>query len=986
MPVYLGRNLPAISFALLCLAGVRSAAGQALPSGALVGRMVDERGIGVADAALTVSQGTQVVHIGLTDVRGNFRIADLRPGRYALLAEQVGFQPVRFSGLRVVAGAETRVVVDVVRRPPPIVSRDERRAMNADGADPGRVLLGDELARLADADRATSLALAFPLAVADPEAAGASRLSVNGTAPGYSRLAVDGIDEILLRHPAFPTEQGTAPAFSRQGLSQARLESYSVDGATPGAIGGLLSLVTRSGANRTSFAPYVSWSGASLGAAAEDNPADSSASSFRGGFAAAGPIRGDTAGWAVHLDYRQEATPGAAPFSRDGIAEAIEAASGDAGVLAWTRPAVRRWTGGSGLARATVPVGAAGTITGRVAYASWNEENPLVSSSLANGAGAKLEASDLSAAILAEFAADDWRLVTRASYQDVSRTWPMRIGQPYITFAKEGAAIGIPTALPGDFGERFASIGQVVVSQSGAHELSGGVQVGHRRTSYAWLPYGFGEFAFGSTDDFAARSGSWVMATSSSSVPELGVLEWGVFLQDRWQASPSLQLLFGFRYEGQRLPTGVISANPEVTAAFGITTDQLPTGRSSGVAPRIGLTWNPDGRSRTVFHAAGGLVPGRHDLVALTEAARQDGSVSVVRATGNVADPADPVEGVAVTFYEPRARMPRGIHAEAGVSHAMAPGWRVAVTGGFQHTDYLLRRDDLNRPPAALATLEDGRPVFGLLAQYGGLVVPEAGTNRRIDGFDHVWGLTSTGYAEQQFATVSLERWVERGLRLTASYTWSRTEDNLPGQLRADVADRALPLVPEGTDWSDGRSDLDVPHRAVIRAEFAGGDAGAFTASAQWRWQSGLPFTPGHAPGVDVNGDGSGWNDPVALDAAGGVTSLLQGAGCSTSGGSFAERNSCRGPAVHGLDAGVGYRLPLGGTSRVLLSVEAFNLVASTTGVVDRAAVLVDPDGAITSNAEGQLVLPLVRNDHFGELLVRRTAPPTIRFGLRVEH
>jgi hypothetical protein len=53
---------------------------------------------------------------------------------------------------------------------------------------------------------------------------------------------------------------------------------------------------------------------------------------------------------------------------------------------------------------------------------------------------------------------------------------------------------------------------------------------------------------------------------------------------------------------------------------------------------------------------------------------------------------------------------------------------------------------------------------------------------------------------------------------------------------------------------------------------------------------------------------------------------------------------------------------------------------------VDRAAVLIDPDGTLAIDGDGRLVLPLVLNDHFGQLLSRRTAPRTIRFGLRVEH
>ncbi len=62
-----------------------------------------------------------------------------------------------------------------------------------------------------------------------------------------------------------------------------------------------------------------------------------------------------------------------------------------------------------------------------------------------------------------------------------------------------------------------------------------------------------------------------------------------------------------------------------------------------------------------------------------------------------------------------------------------------------------------------------------------------------------------------------------------------------------------------------------------------------------------------------------------------------------------------------------------------------FNLVSSDVGIIDRAAMLVDPDGSITTNG-AEVTLPLVSNDNFGQLLSRRTDPRLIRIGLRLEN
>jgi hypothetical protein len=140
---------------------------------------------------------------------------------------------------------------------------------------------------------------------------------------------------------------------------------------------------------------------------------------------------------------------------------------------------------------------------------------------------------------------------------------------------------------------------------------------------------------------------------------------------------------------------------------------------------------------------------------------------------------------------------------------------------------------------------------------------------------------------------------------------------------------------------------------------------------------------------VDLNGDLGGNNDPVAIDAVTSPSGSNVYASCDrTSVGGFAARNSCREKAVGSLDAQLGVPLPLGnGPGRLLLTVEAFNLIASTTGVVDRAALLVDPQGTLTMNSTtGAVQIPFAANPGFGTLLRRGGEPRIIRLGLRMEY
>ena len=236
-----------------------------------------------------------------------------------------------------------------------------------------------------------------------------------------------------------------------------------------------------------------------------------------------------------------------------------------------------------------------------------------------------------------------------------------------------------------------------------------------------------------------------------------------------------------------------------------------------------------------------------------------------------------------------------------------------------------------------------------------------------------------------------MSREMGRSVSLAAEYTWSRTRDNLVGLRESDPADQLSPFPSglNGVDWDQGTSDLDIPHRAAVSLEIRSGGRNPVSLAARGRWRSGLPFTPGFRSGVDVNGDLGGNNDPAPGDAVPNPAGTGVVATCSgTSVGGFAARNGCRESAVGSLDLRLAVPLPVGGgAGRLMLTLDAFNLVASTTGVVDRAALLINPATALTINAAtGAVSIPYMANPNFGTLLRRGGEPRVVRLGLRVEH
>lgn len=989
--------------ALALLLSVPASVGaQSLTAGSLRGTVVDLAGEAVAGAAVTVEDARgAVVRLLESDYRGMFSLPLAAPGTYRILVEQVGFQPVRLLNVVVAAGQMTSLTARLERRPPPIVDVTEMEANAAlASVSTGRLLAGRELTLLDWRRDLTDLSRGITELDGPRDGRAGLALSAGGLPAHWSRLMVDGVSERLLRHPGLPGEPASAPAFAREAMDQAQLASRGLDSEWRGTAGAILSAQSRRGGGRLGFTPYLTWSGATLAAAADDNPADSAGTSLQAGAALSGALIPDTLSIYLRADYQRLQQPTSWPWTRDeatyqgsagslrALVTAIAADSFGTPAARFVQPTLRTWQGASGLARVDWRVSPTTQLLIRAAGAGWEERSPHPGDELGSGAGAELEGRDISGALGITSTGASTANELRVGVTSSRRTWTATQPVGSTVLSNAGAGFGIGSAVPASFTVSGLEVSDAFQLSFDRHQIKIGVNAGitNHRTSWAWGSNG--RWTFGDVDRFGEGRGDW-MQVSGVGQAEFRTVEAGLFAQDAWQLSPEVQVLVGVRVETQTLPKDKLSNHLPWADATGIATNVVPSGKA-GVAPRLGFVWDARNRGELVVRAGVGVHYQGVDPALFAEAMLMNGSAQVRRGQGILASwPAAPTTAVApysatrLTLFGDTYRPPRTLKADAGLTRALAAGTTLSLNAGYHHTDYLLRRVDLNRAPAS-GTTQGGRPVHGQLVRQGGLVSPAPGSNRRFTDFDLVSGLVPTGYADYLELTAAIERRVARGLTLLASYTFSRTEDNTPGLLSGDPADQLDPFPGglDGAEWSDGRSDLDIPHRVAATLSYTGGGRTPLTVAARYRMRSGLPFTPGFAPGVDVNGDGSGQNDPVFYGSLGGATL----AGCAgVAGTGFAARNSCRGDMVSSLDLRLAVGLPVGG-SGLTLTVDAFNVVATATGLLDRAAVLVDPAGTFAVDGAGNVTIPLVGNPNFGSLLSRRGEPRTVRFGLRLEY
>lgn len=1001
LPPRLRSSWCALGIAALLACPLGSLNAQSLTAGQLRGMVLESGGGTVSAAAVTLedAQGGTVRFLE-TDFGGTFRVALVAPGVYRLLVEQVGFQPVRLRNVVIAAGQTTALNVTIERRPPPIESVVELDASVAlAGIASGRFLGTTELGFLGRHLDLTDLTRSASELDGPRDGRAGLAASAGGLPGRWTRLMVDGLEARSPRHPAYPADPAAAPAFTQGSVDQAQVMPRSQDAEWRGTPGSIVSAQTRRGTGALSVRPYLTFSSATLGGAAADNPADSTGSSIQAGAELSGALIPDTLSVYLRADYQRLQQPAAFPWERDAasggagsLREQVTSIAADSfGVNAarYVQPTVRTWQGLSALGRLDWRLSASTQVAIRLAGAKWEERSPLVGQELQSGAGTSLDARDLSMALAATTTSDRSANELRVGITSASRDWTADLPMAATTLVNEGIGFGVGAATPASTSLTGVDISDALQYALNQHQFKVGLSAAFMRHQQQYAFGSGGRWTFGDLAGYQAVTGDWMQVTGAGQV-DYSTTEVGVFAQDLWQVSPDMQVLIGARYEKQTLPASRLISPIAWVEATGVLVDSLPSS-SGGLAPRIAFVWDAQSRGAVVVRGGVGMHYAGADPALIAEALTFSGAAQVRRGQGGFANwPAAPAAGAApwsgtrLTLFSEDYQAPRALKADAGLSFAVAPGTTFSVNGGYQHTDYLLRREDLNRALSS-GTAQGGRPVYGSLVRQGGLISPVPGSNRRFNDFDLVTGLVADGYSDYFELTAGLERHTAAGLTLSASYTFSRAEDNTPGILAADPADQLNPF-PEGlngVDWADGRSDLDVPHRLSVGASWASSGQSGVTLGARYRLRSGLPFTPGFRPGVDVNGDGGGQNDPVFYGSVGGLAL----AGCAgTVGTGFAVRNSCRSDMVSALDLSLAARLPVGGAAGVRITVEAFNVVSSAFGVVDRAAVLVDPTGVFAVDASGNVTMPLIANPDFGTLLSRRTDPRLVRVGLRLEY
>ena len=229
--------------------------------GALTGHVTDQQGSGIPGVTVvTTNTQTGEIRTFVTDANGQFSAPDLVPGRYNVRFELTGFSKVERADISVILGrtfqidAQMRVgelteTVQVTAEASPLV--DQRSTLIAHN------VTSEEFDRMPKGRSFQSIAFTAP-SVSQGEIEGG--IQVNGASGAENAFTVDGIVTNSLVNGA--SRQNTVFEY----LQEVQVKTSGISAEYGGALGGVVSAVTKSGGNTFRGEGHYYFDGSALSA------------------------------------------------------------------------------------------------------------------------------------------------------------------------------------------------------------------------------------------------------------------------------------------------------------------------------------------------------------------------------------------------------------------------------------------------------------------------------------------------------------------------------------------------------------------------------------------------------------------------------------------------------------------------------------------------------------------------------------------------
>ena len=964
--------------AIVCLVSAKEGSAQSPSTGALRGVVMDSAGEGLTAVLVRlVDTETGLPREITSDREGRYRFGLLPAGEYQLRVEKLGYAPVVLRRVVVSAGGERRLDIGLpALRGTNAIAADEREAEGHASTRPGasESVAAWALRTLPFAERQAG-ELSRLVSRADRE------MGLDGLPYWLTSVVVDGTLFRAARHPLYGGGSAESAVFPLSALAGAEVITAAADIEFASAAGGWLNLHALRGTSATQGSAFLAGS-PPIATSVDNAPGDIGA---QGSLSVRLPA-GDSARLSAGLDVRRLRMPVTPAWGANPTAATLATLSESYGIdfVASTRPGLVESDAVTGHLRFDWNLAERHQLGGW-AFASMQPQMMARNGRTLlpqNVEGKDVIGGASLTSVLGPTTFNDLRISVTSSTRETAE--PAAAGPAFVV-SDDFTIGGLRSSASGTEG-RFTLADALHVTGA-RHTLKIGAGVSVVAREYGYLAGSDGEVYFGGLDDVLARRGLTVRNDATAPGAEWQTVTPLLFVQDRIELGEGLAVEAGVRAERWKLPQDEVTRDTEWQDFSGLANDSVDaSGWYADV--RGSLTWDVQRTGAWLLQANAGVFHDEIDPLLVAQWQMDAGTARVRREFGSVRWPEDPAAGGTfrrVTLLGPGFAPPRTVRGGAGLSFAPSAGTMLQVSGTVRRTETLPRRTDLNLLPSASYRDQYGRAVFGTPVKSGALVAATPGTGRRLADYDEAAGVNADGWSEHWGITLGVERELSSAGAIALQYTFSRARDNWFGAREGGWTVAPPVGLETAEEWAEGTSDFDVPHRLAAVLSLALPMNARLT--SVYRMESGLPFTPGFRRGVDANADGYMGNDPAFVDGeVAGVSSVVADWSClEDSRGSFAERNSCRGPMEHALDASLRMDMFSVGGAAAGLSLDVFDVLASARAPRDAALYLVDAAAALTINNTSRTVtVPLVVNPNFGEEVVRPHPGRTIRLSLHV--
>ncbi len=652
-----------VLFLLLLLPTILFAQSQAT-TGVIEGTVTDGSGGVLPGVTITLrNTATNFEQTHVTDSQGRFRGVLLPLGPYEVKASLEGFAGQTLRGIDLGVG-QTRVVE--VRLSQAAVSEELVVTAEAPLIETARTEGATRLNEEAMSDLPNNGRNFLEMTKLTPgvsivQGPDGDELSINGQKGIANNISVDGAD---FNNPFFGEQRGgQRPAFTFN-LDAVKEMVVVADGANAEfgrSQSGFVNVITKSGTNDLAGTTHVVFKSDALSEDPETPDGGKAPYEFdqtQVGFTVGGPLVRDKVFYFTAFDFQDASSTKQTDPSR--IEPAVVAAFAALGSPDENGPIERTNDARVFLFKTDWNVSARNLATLRYNY-TWSEQKNGTFDVDSWGRSANATEKDHSHAVSGTLISTvQTNLLNEFRFQWAREDRPRPYQGPNITGQDRplpdtafdfGSTyrFGMPFFIPVEYYDTRIQFNDNVSWLRGSHSIKAGAELNRVNSVQTFIGFANGRYIFDSTagflEDLANGTNNHVLlylqqaGVGDISVEEAGTQsipqnEYGLFIQDTWQATPNLNVQYGLRWDAQVQPDPITDPDEVFYAPFigqtvgGVefpSNGEIPSDYSMW-QPRLGLSWNPGSDGRKVLRANAGLFYGRVPGLTLASSRSTNGS------------------------------------------------------------------------------------------------------------------------------------------------------------------------------------------------------------------------------------------------------------------------------------------------------------------------------------------------------------------------